>query len=102
ITVLRNGSAVNLGSVNLKQNYIASQASAEFAATMTTVTTTVNGVQATRIVLTIGAQTSGTTPSTVSTSSAAIWTPSTLVTDVSGRSVASTPTVETGFSDRQF
>lgn len=102
ITVLRNGSAVNLGSVNLKQNYIASQASAEFAATMTTVTTTVNGVQATRIVLTIGAQTSGTTPSTVSTSSAAIWTPSTLVTDVSGRPVASTPTVETGFSDRQF
>lgn len=102
ITVLRNGSTVNLGSVNLKQNYIASQATAEFAATMTTVTTTVNGVQATRIVLTMGAQTSGTTPSTVFASSVMVWTPSTAVADVNGRPVAATPASETGTSDRQF
>jgi signal peptidase I len=102
VTVLRNGSAVNLGSVNLKQNYIQSQSTAEFAATMTTSTTTVDGVAATRIVLTMGAQTSGPTPSTVSTSSVMVWTPSTLVTDLNGRPVSSTPVSESGTSDRQF
>jgi hypothetical protein len=102
ITVLRNGVPVNLGSVNLKQNYIGSQATAEFAATMTTSTTTVNGVTATRIILTIGAQSSGTTPLTVTTSSVMVWTPSTAVTDLNGRPVSAAPASETGVSDRQF
>jgi hypothetical protein len=102
ITVLRNGSAVNLGSVNLKSNQMPAQATADFAATMTTSTTTVNGVTATRVVLTMGARTSGTTPQTVSTSAAMIWTPSTLVTDLNGRPVSSAPATEQGIADREF
>lgn len=102
ITVLRNGTAVNLGSVNLKQNYVQSQATAEFAATMTTSTTTVNGVTATRIILTMGSQTIGVTPPTVVSSSVMVWTPSTAVTDLNGRPVAATPASELGTSDREF
>jgi signal peptidase I len=102
ITVLRNGAAVNLGTVNLKGNYISTQSSGDFAATMTSSTTTVNGVSATRITLTMGAQTSGVTPSTVSASGTMIWTPSTLVTDLNGRPVSSTPAAEQGTADREF
>jgi signal peptidase I len=102
ITVLRNGSPVNLGSVNLNGNYISTQSSADFAATMTATTTTVDGVTATRVTLTMGSQTSGTTPSTVFTSSTMSWTPSVLVSDLTGRPVSSTPASEQGFSDRQF
>lgn len=102
LTVLRNGTVVNLGSVNLKGNHVAGQATAEFAATMTASTTTLNGVTASRIVLTMGAQTSGTAPSTVSSSSATIWTPSTVVTDLNGRPVSPTPVTEQGTADREF
>jgi hypothetical protein len=102
ITVLQNGNAVNLGSVNLKQNYIQGGATADFAATMTSSTTLVNGVLATRIDLTMGAQVSGTTPQTASSSSVMVWTPATQVTDLDGRPVSSAPVSETGVSDRQF
>lgn len=102
ITVLRNGTAVNLGSVDLGGNYMSTGSTADFAATMTASTTIVNGVTATVVTLTIGAQSSGTTPSTVSTSSTMIWTPSTLVADLNGRAVSSTPATEQGFADREF
>lgn len=102
ITVLRNGTAINLGSVDLGGNYMSTGSTADFAATMTASTTTVNGVTATVVTLTIGAQASGTTPSTVSTSSTMIWTPSTLVADLNGRAVSSTPSTELGSADREF
>lgn len=102
ITVLRGAGSVNLGSVNLRQNYIGSSKSAEFAATMTTTTVTVNGVQATRVTLTLGAQTSGSTPLSVLTPSTMIWTPSALVTDLNGRAGSAAPTSETGTWDREF
>ena len=102
VTVLRNGSAVNLGSIDLRQNYIKSLRTAEFAATMTASTTTVNGVTATRVTITIGAQTSGSSLPTVSTAGTMSWTPSALATNLSGRAASTTPTAETGAADREF
>lgn len=102
VTVLRNGAAVNLGSVNLRQSYIGSSQTADFAATMTSSTTTVNGVTATRITLTLGSQTSGPKMPSVSASSVMIWTPSTVVTDLNGQNVSGTPISEQGSSDREF
>lgn len=102
VTVLRSGAAVNLGAIDLKQSYIKSLRTAEFAATMTAGTTTVNGVTATRVTITIGAQTSGSSLPTVSTPSVMVWTPSTLATNLTGRAASTTPTSETGVSDREF
>ncbi|MCW2841618.1 MAG: signal peptidase, partial [Aeromicrobium sp.] len=102
ITVLRNGAAVNLGSVNLRQDYITSLRTAEFGATMTASTVTVNGVSATRVTLVMGAQTSGRTIATVSTASTMVWTPSALATNLTGRAASTTPTSETGAADREF
>ncbi|MCW2831916.1 MAG: fibronectin, partial [Aeromicrobium sp.] len=102
VDVLRSGATVNLGSVNLKQNYIKSSRTAQFAATMTASTTTVNGVTATRVVLVLGTQISGQTPQTSSTSSTMVWTPSTVATDLLGRPAASTPASELGTLDREF
>ncbi len=102
ISVLRNGAAVNLGAVNLRQNYIGANRTAEFAATMVASTTTVDGVSATRVTLTVGSQTSGSATSKVSTSSVMIWTPSASATDVRGRAASTTPTSEAGTSDREF
>lgn len=102
ITVLRSGATVNLGSINLKQSYIKSLRSADFAATMTASTTTVNGVTATRVTLTMGSQTSGSTLPTVSTPSVMVWTPSAAATNPAGRAASTTPTPETGASDREF
>ncbi|MDF9717043.1 signal peptidase I [Nocardioides sp. ChNu-153] len=102
IDVLRSGSAVALGSVNLRQSYIRSLRTAQFGATMTASTVTVGGVSVTQVVLVLGAQTSGSGLSTVSTASAMVWTPSTTATDLAGRAVSATPVTETGASDREF
>lgn len=102
ISVLLNGAVVNLGTVNLRQDYIKSNRTAEFAATMTASTATVGGVSATRITLTMGAQTIGSSLRTVTTASVMIWTPSAAATDLQGRAASSSPTSETGASDREF
>jgi hypothetical protein len=102
LTVLRNGTALNFGSVDLGGNYISTGSTADFAATMTASTTVVNGVPATLVTLTVGAQASGPTPLTALTLSTMIWTPSTLVADLNGRPVSSTPATELGFPDREF
>lgn len=104
LDVLRTGTttAVNLGSVDLGGDYMANNQSALFAATMTASTTTVAGVTATRITITVGAQTSGTTPRTVTASSTMSWTPSALATDLAGRPASTTPAVESGAADREF
>lgn len=102
ISVLRNGAAVNLGSVNLRQNYIKSLRTAEFAANMSASTVTVNGVTATRITLTIGSQNLGPAVSAVSASSVMVWTPSATATNSAGRAASTTPVTETGTADREF
>lgn len=102
VDLLRNGSAINLGSVNLRQDYIKSSRTSQFAATMTASTVTVNGVTATKVTVAIGGQTSGQAVRTASLTSTMVWTPSALVTNLFGRASATTPTSELGTLDREF
>jgi signal peptidase I len=102
IDILRSGSAVNLGSVNLRESYISSNQTAQFAAIMVATNTTINGVTATRVTITTGTQASGPTPSTGQINSTMLWTPSAEVTDPTGRPVATAPATESGVADREF
>ena len=102
LDILRNGVAVNLGSVNLKEDYIKGGKTALFNATMTSSTVTVNGLPATRITLVAGALTSGGGLRTVSNLTAMVWTPSASVVDLYGRPASSAPVTELGALDREF
>jgi hypothetical protein len=102
VDVLRNGTLISLGSVNLHQDYIKSGRTAQFAATITASSVTVNGVAATKVTIVVGSQTSGQSLSTANVTSTMVWTPSTLVTDLNGRAASPTPVAELGFLDREF
>ena len=101
LTVGRTGSAVNLGSVNLRQTYIRSGRTATFNATMTKSTVVVNGVTRSTVTVTLGAATSGSLR-TVSTGAAMVWTPSAAVVDLAGKPSSTSPVTETGALDREF
>ena len=100
----RDGSSLNLGTVNLAQDYItAAGGTAEFNATMTTSTATVNGIIQTRVTVTLGTVASGATGlRTVTASSAMRWTPVAGVLDERGNACATTVVTETGTADREF
>ncbi|MFD1846782.1 Ig-like domain-containing protein [Arthrobacter flavus] len=101
--VLRNGAAVNLGSVNLRQNYVRSLGTSSFAATMTATTVTINGVPSTVVTVTLGAVASGSSNlRTVTTAGSMIWTPSSTVTDLAGVRTSTAPITESGTLDREF
>ncbi len=102
IDVLRNGVAVNLGSVNLKEDFVKNNKTVTFNATMVASTAYVNGVAATRVTLTLGTVGSGTSLKTTSLASAMVWTPSTAATDLAGTGCSATPTTELGASDREL
>lgn len=102
LDILRSGNGVNLGSVNLRQDYMKNNRSAQFAATMTASTIYVNGVAATQVTIRLGNQTSGSSVQTVGYASAMVWTPSTVVTDLTGRAVSPNPVSELGAADREF
>ena len=95
---------MNVGAVDLRQDYVTNNQTAQFAATMTaTSTTNTSGAAVTRITLVAGAQTSGSgTLNTVATASAMNWAPSTLATDLAGLAAVATAAAESGVSDRQF
>ncbi len=101
VDVLRNGAAVNLGSVNLRQEYAKSGKTITFNATMTATTATANGVPATTVTIVLGTVASG-SGLRGGNPAAMTWTPSTLVTDTSGRASAAAPATETGALDRDF
>ncbi|GAA4720704.1 signal peptidase I [Nocardioides conyzicola] len=102
VDILRGGSAVNLGSVNLREDYISTFGTAQFNATMTASTVTVNGVTMTRVTITVASQASGTTTRTVTNSSTMSWTPSGVATDLGGLGTNTTTALESGTFDRQF
>ncbi|MEX5271590.1 Ig-like domain-containing protein [Kocuria sabuli] len=103
LTVGRTGSAVNLGSVNLRQTYIRSGKAATFNATMTTTTVLVDGVQRSTVTVTLGAAVSGAgSLRTVSTAGTMVWTPSAAVVDLAGKPSSTAPVSETGVLDREF
>lgn len=93
---------VNLGSVNLKGNYIKNNKTAVFNATMSQTTVTVNGAPATQVTLTLGTIASGGSLRSVSATTNMIWSPSSLATDVGGIPVSTSPTTELGTKDRDW
>ncbi|RHW26503.1 signal peptidase I [Nocardioides immobilis] len=95
---------LNLGSVNLKEDYLKSGKTVTFNATLTAATVTVNGVEHTVVTLTIGARASGTNSSlrTVSLTSALVWTPSSAARTADGFACSTAPVTETGTTDREF
>ncbi|MDO7867635.1 Ig-like domain-containing protein [Nocardioides jiangxiensis] len=101
LDVLRSGSVLPLGSVNLKEEYAKSGKTITFNATMTAVQVTVNGAPATQVVVTLGSVASG-TGLRGGNPSAMVWTPSTAATSATGAACAGMPATETGTVDRDF
>lgn len=100
--VLRNATPVNLGSVNLNQDYVKSSKTATFNATMVASTVNVNGNSATQVTITLGSLASGGGLRTVSAGAGMVWTPSSSATDPLGLPCSAAPTSELGALDREF
>lgn len=96
-----NGAAVPLGTINLKQNFIKNNKTAQFNATMVASTTTVNGTTATVITITLGTLASG-SGLRAGAAASMVWTPSATVTDLNGRASSTTPATESGALDKDF
>jgi hypothetical protein len=102
VDVLIGGTPVNLGSVNLRGDYIKTGKTSTFAANMIATTSTVNGVTTTVIIVTVGSLSSGGALRTATTGGAMIWTPSTSATDLTGVRSTNAPVTESGALDREF
>lgn len=102
LDVLRNESAVSLGSVNLKEDYLKSGRTVVFNATMTATTATVNGITATVVTVRFGNLVSGDGIRSNTTGAAMVWTPAAAATDVYGNACSAAPVTETGVLDRDF
>lgn len=102
LDVLRNGAPVNLGAVNLREDYVKGGKTAQLNATMTASTVTVNGIAATRVTVVAGALSSGNGLRTVSNQTAVVWSPSAAALDLYGRPASTAPVTELGALDREF
>ncbi|MBE7326005.1 signal peptidase I [Nocardioides sp. Y6] len=103
--VTTNEAPINLGVVNLKEDYILAGRSAQFDSTMTATTVAgPDGTPRTVVTISFGSLRAWhlTAPKTVSSSSTMVWTPSALVTDTVGRPLSTAPVLETGPLDREF
>jgi hypothetical protein len=102
LDVLRGGVAVNLGSVNLKGDYVKSNKTTVFNATMVASTTTVNGTTVTVVTVTVGTLASGGGLITQAATGTMVWTPSATATDLYAHATSTAPTSELGVLDREF
>lgn len=102
LDVQRAGSSVNLGSVNLKEDYLKSGKTVVFNATMTATTATVGGATVTVVTVRLGTLVSGGGIRTVSNLTAMAWTPSATVADLFGNACSAAPVSESGALDREF
>ncbi|WP_404385046.1 Ig-like domain-containing protein [Knoellia locipacati] len=104
LDVQRTGGTVNLGSVNLREEYVKTNRTVSFNATMTAGTVTVNGIVRTTVTLRLGTIASGSAASlrTTSLTAAMIWSPSAAVSDLNGRVCSVSPVTESGTLDRDF
>lgn len=95
--------AVNLGSVNLKGDFIKKNQTSGFAATMTATTVTVNGQPATQISITLTAiSANGGGLKTVTTGRTMVWTPSATAQDLNNIACSVVPVSELGTLDTDF
>ncbi len=74
----------------------------QFAATMTASTTSVGGLDSTRVTVTLGAQTGSGSLGRITASATMAWAPATLAHDLAGRAVSSSAVTESGSKDRDF
>ena len=102
LDILRNGSPVNLGSINLREDYVKGGKTVQLHATMSAATVTVNGLPATRITVVAGAVASGNGLRTVNNPTAIVWSPAAAAVDLYGRPASTTPVTELGVLDREF
>lgn len=102
LDVLRTGATVNLGSINLKGDYIKTNKTSTFNATMTAATVTLNGLPVTVVTISVGTLATGGALRTATISGAMIWTPSGSATDLAGTGSSTAPVAETGAADREF
>lgn len=95
---------LNLGSVNLKEDYLRSGRTVTFNATLTATTVSVDGVDRTVITLRIGTRSSGSNSNlrTVSLTSAMVWSPSAAARTPEGTACSTAAVTESGGSDREF
>ncbi|WP_220793379.1 Ig-like domain-containing protein [Nocardioides stalactiti] len=96
------GTALPLGSINLKQNYIKNNKTAQFNATLTAATTTVDGTTATVYTITIGTLASGGSVRAPGATSTMVWTPGAGALDLEGRACSTAPVSERGALDKEF
>jgi hypothetical protein len=103
LDILRSGAAVNLGSVDLRGDYVKTKKTSQWNATMTATTVTVNGLPVTVVQVVVGTLSTGGALRTVATTAGAnmIWTPSSLATDLGGTTSSIAPVTETGGLDRE-
>jgi hypothetical protein len=102
VDLLRNGTAVNLGAVNLKEDYVKARKTSLFNATLTAATTVVNGVSRTTVTVRVGTLVSGGALRTAGSASVMVWAPSANAKDLFGDSCAAAPLSESGSLDREF
>lgn len=95
------GTTINLGSVNLKEDFVKSNKTVTFAATMTATTVSINGKPVTVVTVRLG-QSTGSGLRTASAAGTMVWTPSATVTSTTGGACSPAPVSETGALDRDF
>lgn len=98
----RSGNPVSLGSLGLEENYLKTNKTVTFNATMTASTATINGASVTVVTVRLGTLASGGGIRTVSLAAAMVWTPSPTATDLFGNPCSAAPVSETGTLDRDF
>jgi hypothetical protein len=102
VDVLRNGAAVQLGLLTLRENYIQKNRTLTFNATLSLATVMVDGVARSRVTVTLGAVASGNGQRTVSNGSTMTWAPAAAVLDAGGSACSAAPVTEAGGLDREF
>lgn len=101
LDVAIGGAVVNLGTVNLREDYVRSGKVVTFAATMSATTVAAGSANRTVVTLRLGAS-SGGGLRTAATAQAMVWTPASSVTDAYGTACSAAPTTELGTLDRDF
>ncbi|MFM6847885.1 MAG: Ig-like domain-containing protein [Terrabacter sp.] len=102
LDVLVGGSVVSLGSVNLKEDFVKTNKTTIYNATMTASTVVVGSANRTVITLKLGALSSGGAVRTVLSTQNMVWTPSTSATDTFGTASSGAPVTESGTLDKDF
>ncbi len=93
---------LGIGSVNLHGDFVKSNKTSVFSATLSSSTQVVGGANASVLTITLGSLASGGALRTVSGSAQMVWTPSATATDLAGNACSVAPVYETGALDRDF